>query len=296
MSSRMPSVSTMADVRIATRRSALALAQANEVAAKLAAAHPGLEIDFVEVVTSGDLDRVSPVATLTEVGAFVRAVQQAVIDGTADVAVHSCKDLPVEGPPGLTAFYPVRALPWDVLCGHSLASLPAKARVGTGSPRRTAQLRALRPDVVVDEIRGNVDTRLDKVASGDYDAVVLAEAGLSRLGRGGEIGHRFGLREMVPAPAQAALAVEARVDDPTLGLLADIDHRPTRLAVETERALLVLTQAGCRSALGAHATVGADTSVRVAGFVEDDEGPRYAEAEGPDPAGAASNLQDALGL
>ena len=296
MSSRMPSVSTMADVRIATRRSALALAQANEVAAKLIAVHPDLEIDLVEVVTSGDRDRLSSVATLTEVGAFVRSVQQAVLDGTADVAVHSCKDLPVAGPPGLTAFYPERAQPWDVLCGGDLVALPAGARVGTGSPRRTAQLRALRPDVAIDDIRGNVDTRLDKVASGEYDAVVLAEAGLSRLGRSAEIGHRFALREMVPAPAQAALAVETREDDPMSGLLAGIDHRPTRIAVETERALLALTRAGCRSALGAHATVGADSSVRVVGFVEDDEGPRYAEAEGADPVSAARHLQVALGL
>ena len=296
MSSPTPSVLTMADILIATRESALALAQANEVSAKLVSAHPGLEIDLVEVVTSGDRDRVTSVATLTEVGAFVRAVQTAVLDGTADLAVHSCKDLPVEGPPGLTATYPERAQPWDVLCGHDLVSLPTGARVGTGSPRRTAQLRALRPDVAIDDIRGNVDTRLDKVASGEYDAVVLAEAGLSRLGRGREIGHRFDLHEMVPAPAQAALAVEARVDDPKLGLLAGIDHRPTRMAVETERALLAHTRAGCRSALGAYATVGADASIRVVGFVEDHEGPRYAEAEGADPDRAARNLQIALGL
>ncbi|MGH8944778.1 MAG: hydroxymethylbilane synthase, partial [Acidimicrobiia bacterium] len=200
----------MSDLRIATRRSRLALAQAAEVTRQLAEAHPGLEVSLVEVTTSGDRDRTSPVATLTEVGAFVRAIQETVLEGKADLAVHSCKDLPVDGPAELAAFYPGREVPWDVLCGSDLASLPSGARVGTGSPRRSAQLQALRPDVEVSDIRGNVDTRLEKVHAGDYDAVVLAEAGLRRLGRKHEIGHRFTLDEMVPAPGQAALAVQAR--------------------------------------------------------------------------------------
>lgn len=295
MSSPPRLASMMSDLRIATRASDLAMAQARSVAERLARAHPGLEVTFVEVSTTGDRDRATPVTTLTEVGAFVRAVQLAVLDGEADVAVHSCKDLPVGGPDELVAFYPEREAPWDVLCGHDLYSLPSRARVGTGSPRRAAQLRRLRQDVEVADIRGNVGTRLDKMHSGLYDAVVLAEAGLRRLGLEDEIGHRFDIEEMVPAPAQAALAVEVRRDDARLHLYEAIDDPDTRAAVETERALLGLTGAGCRSALGALARPNGK-SIRVAGFVEDEDGPRFGRAEGESPATAARSLQESLRL
>lgn len=285
----------MSDLRIATRRSRLALAQAGEVARLLEAAHPGLEVSFDEVTTAGDRDRLTSVTALTEVGAFVRAVQERVLDGQADLAVHSCKDLPVEGPPGLVAFYPGRETPWDVLCGHDLESLPTGARVGTGSPRRAAQLRALRPDVEVREIRGNVDTRLEKMHTGEFDAVVLAEAGLRRLGRGDEIRHRFSLEEMVPAPGQAALAIEARADSAAVGLLEAIEDEDTRRAVEAERALLALSRAGCRSALGALGVV-EDSMIRLTGFVEDEDGPRSGRSEGPRADEVASRLQTVLGL
>lgn len=295
MSSPPRLASMMSDLRIATRASDLAMAQARSVAERLARAHPGLEVTLVEVSTTGDRDRATPVTTLTEVGAFVRAVQLAVLDGEADVAVHSCKDLPVGGPDELVAFYPEREAPWDVLCGHDLSSLPSRARVGTGSPRRAAQLRRLRQDVEVADIRGNVGTRLDKMHSGLYDAVVLAEAGLRRLGLEDEIGHRFDIEEMVPAPAQAALAVEVRRDDARLHLYEAIDDPDTRAAVETERALLGLTGAGCRSALGALARPNG-RSIRVAGFVEDEDGPRFGRAEGESPATAARSLQESLRL
>lgn len=285
----------MSDLKIATRASDLAIAQARWVAECLARAHPGLEPTLVEVSTTGDKDRATPVTTLTEVGAFVRSVQLAVIDGEADVAVHSCKDLPVDGPEELIAFYPEREAPWDVLCGHDLSSLPSRARVGTGSPRRAAQLRALRPDVEVADIRGNVGTRLEKMHTGLYDAVVLAEAGLRRLGLEAEVGHRFGIDEMVPAPAQAALAVEVRRDDPRLHLYEAIDDRDTRAAIETERALLRVTRAGCRSALGALARRNG-TSIRVAGFVEDESGSRFGKAQGESPEATARSLQESLGL
>lgn len=271
------------------------MAQARWVASRIEETQPGTTVTLVAVTTTGDHDRVSPVATLTEVGAFVRAVQQAVLEGVADVAVHSCKDLPVAGPDGLAVFYPEREVPWDVLCGHEMESLPSGARVGTGSPRRAAQLRVLRPDVEVAEIRGNVGTRLEKMNGGEFDAVVLAEAGLRRTGRTAEIGHRFSLREMVPAPAQAALAVEIRADDTRIDLVAGIDDPATRVAVETERALLELTRAGCRAALGAYA-VPNTSGIAVTGFVEDGSGPRRAEAVAGSPCAAASALQEALGL
>ena len=271
------------------------MAQARWVAAKIEETSPGTVVSLLEVTTTGDTDRVSPVATLTEVGAFVRAVQQAVLDGGADLAVHSCKDLPVTGPDGLAVFYPEREVPSDVLCGDDLEGLPSGARVGTGSPRRGAQLRALRPDVEIAEIRGNVGTRLEKMHGGEFDAVVLAEAGLRRTGMTAEIGHRFSLQEMVPAPAQAALAVEIRADDTRIDLVAAIDDPATRLAVETERALLELTGAGCRAALGAYA-VPTKSGIAVTGFVEDGSGPRRAEAEEGSPIAAARSLQEGLGL
>jgi len=285
----------MTDLRIATRRSRLAIAQAQWVASSLTRAHPGLGVVLVEVTTTGDQDRVSPVSALTEVGAFVRAVQRAVLDGEADLGVHSCKDLPVDGPDGLTITYPKRERPWDVLCGHDLESLPGGARVGTGSPRRSAQLARLRPDVRIEEIRGNVDTRLDKVESGDYDAVVLAEAGLRRIGRQDAIGHRFSLDQMIPAPAQAALAVEAPTGSLAADLAAAIDDPPTRRAVEAERAVLAQTKAGCRAALGVYGEVAGDV-IRLAGFVADDRGLRSAKVEAADPEDAARLLGKELEL
>lgn len=285
----------VSDLRIATRASRLAMAQAGAVANALRAAHTGLGISVVEVESSGDIDKTSPVATLTEVGAFVRSIQHAVLDGRADLAVHSCKDLPIAGPSGLIPFYPERDEPWDVLCGHDLDSLPPRARVGTGSPRRAAQLRILRPDVEVVEIRGNVDTRLEKMRTGEYDAVVLAEAGLRRLGIQNEARHRFSVGEMVPAPGQAAIAVEAAAGSRAAELAQAIDHRTTRMAVESERALLANTGAGCRSALGALGVV-SDGGLHLSGFVADEDGPRFAEAEGSDGQSVATQLQSVLGL
>ena len=285
----------MNELRLATRASRLAIAQAKHVADILTEAHPGTEVTLVEVSTTGDRDRTTSVTTLTEVGAFVRSVQNTVIEGKADVAVHSCKDLPVEGPSELTAFYPTRERPWDVLCGHDLESLPLRARVGTGSPRRAAQLRRIRPDVEVADIRGNVDTRLAKMHSGEYDAVILAEAGLRRLGREDEVDHVFDLEEMVPAPAQAALAVEVLAGSRVAELVTAVDDPRTRAAVETERGLLALTRAGCRSALGALATSQAGT-IDVSGFVEDEDGTRFGHAHGTQPNEAARALQEALGL
>lgn len=285
----------VSDLRIATRASRLAMAQAGAVADALRAAHSGLEISLVEVESSGDIDKTSPVATLTEVGAFVRSIQQAVLTGDADLAVHSCKDLPVAGPSGLVSFYPEREEPWDVLCGHDLESLPPRAQVGTGSPRRAAQLRILRPDVEVVEIRGNVDTRLEKMRTGRYDAVVLAEAGLRRLGIQDQARHRFSVGQMVPAPGQAAIAVEAAAGTGAAELAEAIDHPTTRMAVESERALLAITGAGCRSALGALGTV-TDEGLHLSGFVSDGDGPRFGVAEGRDGQTVATQLQSVLGL
>ncbi len=285
----------MADLRIATRSSPLAVAQAESVASSLSRAHPGLNVTLVAVTATGDRDRVTPITTLTEVGAFVRAIQRVVLDGRADIAVHSCKDLPVDGPEGLTITYPRREQPWDVLCGHDLDSLPAGALVGTGSPRRSTQLARLRPDVRIEAIRGNVDTRLGKVESGEFDAVVLAAAGLRRIGREDAIDHRFSLDEMVPAPGQAALAVEAPTGSPAAALTDAIDDPSTRQAVEAERAVLAMTNAGCRSALGVYGEVVGDV-IDLTGFVADERGLRSGFVGAADPKSAAGLLVKALEL
>ena len=285
----------MKPVRIATRASALALAQARWVAERLKEAHAGLPVTLVEITTTGDADRTSPVTTLTEVGAFVRSVQMAVLSDRADLAVHSCKDLPVNGPEGLTTYFPQRESPWDVLCGSTLDALGEGARVGTGSPRRSAQLSLLRPDLVIEGIRGNIDTRLGKVESGEYDAIVLAEAGLQRTGMPHRITQRFTVDEMVPAPGQGALAVETLTDSRAAELMSAIDDPQTRTTVEAERMLLARTGAGCRSALGA-ITLQSSAGYTMRGFVEDDRGPRRAQVDHASAAEASRRLQQELGL
>lgn len=284
----------MTDLRIATRRSPLAMAQANMVASMLG--EHGVSTEIVGIVSSGDKDRTSPVATLSEVGAFVRAIQEAVLDGRADIAVHSGKDLPVEGPPQLVGFFPERAAPWDVMCGSTLGNLPDGAVVGTGSPRRAAQIRLLRPDLNVVGIRGNVGTRLGKIDEGEVAAIVLAEAGLVRLGMPEAITQRLTADVMVPAPAQAALTLEAVEGTGAAEALGLLDHLPTRRAVEAERTLLALTGAGCRSALGAYAEAGSDGPIDIVGFVEDEDGARRGAGRGDSPAEAARNLRKELGL
>lgn len=283
----------MSELRLATRRSPLALAQTAIVSGLLA--RLGVEAVAVAVETTGDRDRVSGIATLSEVGAFVRAIQEAVLDGRADVAVHSGKDVPVDGPPELVAFHPPRGSPFDVMCGSHPGSLPPGARVGTGSPRRRAQLRLLRAEVETVEVRGNVGTRLGRIGDG-VDAVILAEAGLERLGLVESVAYRFPVAEMVPAPAQGALTVEARRGSEAASLLAVLDHHPTRRAVQSERRLLALTGAGCRAALGAFAVETADGGLEMTGFVADERGPRRGWWRSDDPESVAFGLCRELGL
>jgi len=263
------------NVRIGTRASALALTQTGHVADAIARLGD-VEIETVRVRTDGDR-LTGSLSTLGGTGVFVTALRDALLDGRCDVAVHSLKDLPTADPDGLAlAAVPPREDPRDALCardGLTLATLPPGARVGTGSPRRAAQLRAARPDLDVVDIRGNVDTRLGRVAGarttgapdpdkpsprGDLDAVVLARAGLARLGRLDAVTEVFDADVMLPAPGQGALAVETRdsglgvdADSPLAGALRALDHRPTRLAVLAERALLARLEAGCAAPVGA---------------------------------------------
>ena len=270
------------------------MTQAQWVAERIVESSPGLEIELVPITTTGDMDRTSPVTALTEMGAFVRSVQAAVLDGRADLAVHSCKDLPVDGPEQLAQWYPIREAPWDVMCGAAIHELAGGSRVGTGSPRRAAQLALIRPDLDVVPIRGNVPTRLAKIGT-EVDAVVLAEAGLLRLGLEDSISQRFSIDEMVPAPAQAALCVEGPDDRELTHLLDAIDDTPTRSAVEAERQLLAETGAGCRSALGALVTLDEEAASMTA-FVEDAAGPRRATVHGVEPRSLAPAMRKELGL
>ena len=253
-------------VRVGTRASTLALTQTGLVADALAAGGD-LRTDLVRITTEGDRLTGSLVA-LGGTGVFVTALREALLDGRCDVAVHSLKDLPSAPAEGLVlGAVPEREDPRDALCardGLTLAELPAGARVGTGSPRRAAQLRATRPDLVILDIRGNVDTRLRRVAPDDLDAVVLARAGLARLGRLDAVTDVLDPATMSPAPGQGALAVEVRAgtvadaDAPLARALAAVDHLPSRLAVTAERGLLARLEAGCAAPIGAHARLAGD--------------------------------------
>ncbi|GAA2705731.1 hydroxymethylbilane synthase [Micromonospora olivasterospora] len=248
-----------APLRLGTRGSALAMAQSGQVAAALTAA-TGREIELVEVVTAGDRST-APVHRLG-VGVFVSALRDALAARTIDFAVHSYKDLPTAAAPGLhIAAVPTRQDPRDALVardGLTLAELPSGALVGTGALRRIAQLHALGMRLEVTPIRGNVDTRLARVLGpdADLDAVVLARAGLARIGRLDVITETLDPMLMLPAPAQGALAVECRSDDADLvELLAVLDHAPSRAAVTAERALLATLEAGCSAPVAAYAIV-----------------------------------------
>jgi hydroxymethylbilane synthase len=258
-------------VRVGTRASALALTQTGHVVDALSLLGRGdLSLETVHVRTDGDR-LTGSLQSLGGTGVFVTALRDALLDGRCDVAVHSLKDLPTGDPAGLTlGAVPPREDPADALCardGLTLDLLPSGALIGTGSPRRAAQLLAARPDVVVVDIRGNVDTRLGRVAGsttgpGDLDAVVLARAGLARLGRLDAVTEAFGPAVMAPAPGQGALAVEVRADlapgSALAAALRALDHRPTRLAVVAERALLGRLEAGCAAPIGAWATLADD--------------------------------------
>jgi hydroxymethylbilane synthase len=249
---------TLGTLRIGTRRSALALAQSGAIADRLRSA--GHEVELVEVTTEGDRSAGS-VQQMGSTGVFVTELRRRLLDGDVDVAVHSYKDLPTQRADGVAlAAVPMREDPRDALVsrdGLMLTDLPSGARIGTGAPRRASQLRALGLGLDVKPIRGNVDTRLRRVADGDFDAIVVAAAGLRRLGRIDEASEILDPGQMLPAPAQGALAIECRDGDTDLvGALRDVLDDPTaRAAVTAERTLLATLEAGCNAPVGALADV-----------------------------------------
>lgn len=244
-------------IRLATRRSPLALAQSGQVAARLHEA-TGREVIFVEVVSEGDVSS-APLSSIGGAGVFVAAVREALLAKEADIAVHSLKDLPTTAHPDIElAAVPAREDAADVLCsaGATLSQLPPGATIGTSSPRRAAQVRMLRPDCEVRDVRGNVQTRLDRIGDG-VDAVLLAAAGLRRLGLAERATEVFTPDRMLPAPGQGALAVEARLslDDELRQALAAMDDPATRASTTAERAMLSALAAGCSAPVGAFAEV-----------------------------------------
>jgi len=280
-------------LRLGTRASPLARVQAELVRTLLGARHPGLEVELVFVRTTGDRLR-GPLAPAGGKGLFVKEIEEALAAGHVDAGVHSMKDLPARLAPGLMiGAVPERVDPRDVLVGGDgggVAGLPAGARVGTASPRRRAQLLAGRPDLAVVLLRGNVDTRLRKWRAGEVDALVLAAAGLARLGIVEPAAHLLGVDEFLPAVGQGALALECRADDArTRALLAAVDDPAAATAVAAERAFLVTVGGDCNTALAAHATV-ADGRVTLRALVADPDGRRRLTEHGTAVAAEAEVL------
>ena len=264
-------------LRIGSRKSPLALAQSEEIAARLKAHFPTLRFEVVPMSTGGDRSKDAPLLSLGR-GTFVKEIEGALLRGEIDMAVHSAKDLPASSTDGLmiAAFGP-REDPRDVLVDRwnvSYDGLPAGARIGTGSPRRAAQLRALRNDVEILPIRGNVGTRIEKARGEDYDAVVLAAAGLIRLGRQGAVSEYLSPEVCTPDAGQGALAVQTRSDsEDVIRLVSEIDHAPTSTAVRAERALVAAMGGGCTSPIGAFARL-LDGSIEVTAMAAEPDGSR----------------------
>jgi hydroxymethylbilane synthase len=274
-------------LRIATRKSALALWQAEHVAARLRAVHPGLTVELVPMTTRGDEIADRPLATIGGKGLFLKELEVAMLEGRADLAVHSLKDVPAELEPGfvLPAMLP-RADAADAFVSNhhaTLEALPEGARVGTSSLRRQAQLRAARPDLELLDLRGNVNTRLAKLDAGDYDAIVLACAGLERLGLAARIRQRLAAPAWLPAPGQAAIAIEARADQPAvLALLAALDDADTRVTVAAERAMNHALGGSCTVPVAAWCVLG-ERGLHLRGLVGDAASGRLVRAEASGP-------------
>ena len=254
----------MHEIVIATRGSALALWQAHAVEGMLRGHHPDLSIRLDVMTTTGDRNLATPLSSIGDKGLFTKELENALLDGRAPIAVHSLKDMQTRLPDGLTlGVVTARHAAEDALVaqpGTTLANLPQGATVATGSLRRTAQLRQLRPDLNVVDIRGNVGTRIEKYRASGWEGMILARAGLERLGMEGEIAEVIPASLMVPAVGQGALGIECRSGDAaTLAILAPLEHMPTRICVEAERALLRTLEGGCQVPIGAHATLAGDT-------------------------------------
>ncbi len=283
-------------LRIGTRGSQLALTQSRWVQACLRQQHPQLAVELVTITTSGDRFVEQPLSAIGGKGLFVKEIEEALLAGSIDCAVHSMKDVPGELAPGLViAAVPAREDARDVLItrgGVELAALRRGARLGTSSLRRMALLRAARPDLEVTNLRGNVDTRLRKLHSGEFDAIVLASAGLRRLGIQPSGMVFFDPAHFTPAIGQGALAIESRADD-SAELVAVLEDTPTRVAVSAERAFLTRAGGSCRTPLAAHATVDSD-AIELRALIASPDGQKLVRGERRGASTAASLLGTAL--
>ncbi|MCG7546027.1 hydroxymethylbilane synthase [Pseudoalteromonas sp. MM17-2] len=283
-----------ARVRIATRKSALALWQAEFVKAQLERYHRGITVELVTMTTKGDIILDTPLAKVGGKGLFVKELEQAMLDGRADIAVHSMKDVPVEFPEGLELHTICeREDPRDAFVSNTfdnIDSLPAGAVVGTSSLRRQCQLKEQRPDLEVRDLRGNVNTRLAKLDDGQYDAIILAAAGLIRLHMPERIRSYISAEQSLPANGQGAVGIECRSDDTAIkALLAPLEHRETRIRVDAERAMNRRLQGGCQVPIGAYAELNED-HVYLRGLVGSVDGQQILRAEITGPASEAEQL------
>jgi len=285
-------------VRIATRKSALALWQAEFVKARLQHFHPGLQVELVPMSTQGDRILDTPLAKIGGKGLFVKELETAMLEGRADIAVHSMKDVPVEFPDGLMlSTICEREDPRDAFVSNkfaALADLPAGAVVGTSSLRRQCQLKALRPDLQIRDLRGNVNTRLAKLDADEFDAIILAAAGLIRLGFADRIRAFLPVEQSLPANGQGAVGIECRSDDLALrALLAPLEHAATRQAVLAERAMNRALQGGCQVPIGAFAVLEGD-QLWLRGLVGQLDGSQILHAEVRGAAADGEQLGTAL--
>jgi len=285
-------------LRIATRKSPLALWQAEHVTAQLKAAHPGLEIELLGMSTQGDKILDTPLAKIGGKGLFVKELEQGMLDGQADIAVHSMKDVPVHLPDGL--HLPIimeREDPHDAFVSNhyaNLDALPEGARVGTSSLRRQCQLAARRPDLQIMPLRGNVNTRLKKLDDGDYDAIILAAAGLKRLGFGARIRDAISAEQSLPAIGQGAIGIECRSDDARINeLIAPLHDTDTADRVRAERAFNERLEGGCQVPIGGHAVLEGD-QLWLRGLVGTPDGSELIEGEIRGPRADAQALGIAL--
>ena len=293
----MPANRTMPDsvIRIATRKSPLAMWQAEHVADALRQAHTELEVEILGMSTQGDKVLDTPLAKIGGKGLFVKELEQRMLDGDADIAVHSIKDVPVELPQGLhLSVIMQREDPRDAFVSNEyadLASLPEGARVGTSSLRRQCQLADRRPDLQIIPLRGNVNTRLRKLDEGEYDAIILASAGLLRLGFVERIRGFIATDDSLPAIGQGAIGIECRSNDGRVNdLLASLHHDPTAVCVQAERALNRRLEGGCQVPIGGHATLDDNGALHLRGLVGTVDGSQIVRGEIRGPIADAERL------
>ena len=284
-------------LRIATRKSPLALWQANEVSRQLQMYHPDLSVELVTMTTQGDKILDTPLAKIGGKGLFVKELEVGMLEGNADIAVHSMKDVPMAFPEGLhLSVVMEREDPTDAFVSNTIANindLPLNAKVGTCSLRRQTQLKEARPDIEILDLRGNVNSRLAKLDNGDYDAIILASAGLIRLGFEDRIAHNISIDKSLPAIGQGAVGIECRSDDEEINaLLAPLSHRSTAIRVSAERALNARLNGGCQVPIGGFAELLDDNKIRLRGLIGFPDGSKIfrCEKEG------SQNDAEALGV